>query len=233
MKLLFSHFSSNRKTGPIPVSTSEEKTCPNACPLKKNGCYGDGGPIAIHWRRLSEGKAGIAWEAFLNLIRGLPVGQLWRHNQVGDLYGFSNLINVSKLKELVAANRNRRGFTYTHYPVLSGQSDAETIESNRNAIAEANRNGFTINLSANNLHHADKLFALGIAPVATVLPSSATKNCTTPGGNRVVVCPATQKDNVTCSTCKLCQRANRAYIIGFPAHGVSLKRIDNAIAAAV
>jgi len=232
MKLLFTRFSTNRKTGPIPVSTSEQKTCPDACPLKKNGCYGDGGPIAIHWRRLSEGKTGNTWEAFLRFIRSLPAGQTWRHNQVGDLWGADNRIDAGKLKELVTANRNRNGFTYTHYPVLSFQANAETIESNRNAIAEANRNGFTINLSANNLHHADKLFALGIAPVATVLPSSATKNCTTPGGNRVVVCPATQKENVTCSTCKLCQRANRAYIIGFPAHGISHKRIDNAIAAA-
>lgn len=231
MKILFKRFSSNRKTGPIPVSTSSRYSCPDACPLKKNGCYGEGGPVAIHWKKVTEGLAGETWEAFLRLVAKLPFGQIWRHNQVGDLAGENNQIDVAKLRELIKANKGRKGFTYTHYPVLSGQAEEEKILSNREILKEANQNGFTINLSANNIGHADKLFALGIAPVATVLPASAQKNFLTPAGNRVVICPATQKDNVTCMTCGLCKWEKRNYIIGFPAHGSSVKKA-NAIASA-
>ena len=46
-------------------------------------------------------------------------------------------------------------------------------------IKEANQNGFTVDLSANNLAHADKLKALNIAPVVVVLPSTQTTNTET------------------------------------------------------
>ncbi len=42
--------SSNAKTGPIPVSTSTAAWCPDSCPLKGAGCYGNGGPLAIQWK---------------------------------------------------------------------------------------------------------------------------------------------------------------------------------------
>ena len=39
-KVRFTRISRNRKTGFIPVTTSEENTCPSSCPLKeKNICY--------------------------------------------------------------------------------------------------------------------------------------------------------------------------------------------------
>jgi len=69
---------------------------------------------------------------------------------------------------------------------------------------------------------------LDIAPVTVVLPETQTTNTTTPKGRKVVVCPATIKDNVSCATCQLCAR-QRDTIVGFPAHGVS-KRKANEIA---
>ena len=57
------------------------------------------------------------------------------------------MINPRMLAELVAANRGKRGFTYTHKP--PSQECA--------AIRRANRNGFTINLSADTLEEEDKL----------------------------------------------------------------------------
>lgn len=218
--------SSNAKTGPIPVSTSHKDTCPNACPLKAKGCYAAGGPSNIHWKAVTEGKRGGDWDHFLLQVRAIRKGQLWRHNQAGDLPGTDNVIDRDMLEGLVKANKGRKGFTYTHYPVLSGHaSPAETI-GNRDAIQWANEDGFTVNLSGNNVQHADQLKALNIAPVVTILPMDAPNTFTTPAGNKVVACPAEKSDKVNCANCGLCQIADRSYIIGFRAHGVSKKHVD-------
>lgn len=213
--------SSNKKTGPIPVSTTSEDTCPDVCPFKGKGCYASSGPLLLHWRKVSAGEHALGWRNFLEAITSLPEGQLWRHNQAGDLPGSNGAIDGQALRELVQANKGHRGFTYTHKPVLgSGAQERSNCE----AVREANRAGFTINLSANNLEHADALCDLGIAPVASVLPSEQNSNCTTPRGRKVVVCPATQRDDVSCATCKLCSRAERSVVIGFPAHGTYKKQ---------
>jgi len=174
--------------------------------------------------RLSKGGVGLLWADFLKAVRALHRGQLWRHNQAGDLPGLGNGIDLKELGDLVEANRGKAGFTYTHKPTLEGEADKATLEANRKAIAYANLNGFTVNLSADSLLDADKLASLGIGPVAALLPATQTRNTITPQGRKVVVCPATYKENVSCSTCKLCQKATRSHIIGFPAHGVSTKK---------
>lgn len=227
--VLFTRVSGNKKTGPIPVSMSPKYTCPDTCPLKENGCYASGGPINIHWNRLSNGKVGILWGAFIKAIRALPRGQLWRHNQAGDLPGQNNAIDVVQLAELVEANTGRNGFTYTHKPVLKGQSDNATLAANKQAIQQANAKGFTVNLSADTLSEADEMHALGIGPVVVLLPITQSANTVTPKGVKVVVCPATQREDVSCSTCKLCQRVARTCIVGFPAHGFATRKA-NAIA---
>lgn len=90
------------------------------------------------------------------------------------------------------------------------------------------RGGFTINLSGNNLGHADTLADLNIGPVVVVLPSAVKTNTVTPKGRKVVVCPATQRDDVSCATCGLCQKARRSVIVGFPAHGSGKKKAEEA-----
>ncbi|MFZ9994271.1 MAG: DUF7227 family protein [Steroidobacteraceae bacterium] len=54
----------------------------------------------------------------------------------------------------------------------------------------------------------------------------ATLPQTTPGGRRIAPCPATYRDDVSCSTCQLCQRRRRGVIVGFPAHGVSKRKVS-------
>jgi hypothetical protein len=158
----------------------------------------------------------MEWADFLLQVRALPKGQLWRHNQAGDLPGQGDEIDAAALADLVAANRGRRGFTYTHKPMTSPAA--------REAIAGANEAGFTVNLSANDLAHADELAALEIAPVAVVLPADQTTATRTPAGRHVAICPATISDNVSCASCGLCAIANRKAIIGFPAHGASKRK---------
>lgn len=214
--------SSNSKTGPIPVSTSNSATCPDACPIKLKGCYAKYGPTGMHWRKLDGGSSKNAkeWGEFLKDVKRIARGSLWRHNQAGDLNGSNDVIDELKLSELVNANKGKRGFTYTHYNPL--QADM----TNYFAIRRANQMGFTINLSGNDVNHADKLKALDIAPVVVIMPRDAEKVSYTPAGNKVVICPAENTDKVTCLSCGLCQLANRDYIIGFRAHGTAAKTVE-------
>ena len=211
--------SGNRKTGPIPVTTSSARTCPKACPFNnanEGGCYASGGPLAMHWKKVTEGERGTDYADFLSTVAKLPEGQFWRHNQAGDLQGDGEQIDAVALAKLAEANSGKRGFSYTHY-------DVENNEKNRLAVELANFAGFTVNLSANDLEHADRLSELNCGPVVVVLDSEQTMNLATPAGRTVVVCPATVRDDVTCQSCQMCQR-QRAAIIGFPAHGSSKKK---------
>ena len=211
--------SKNGKTGPIPVSTSSRDTCPVDCAVRA-ACYASAGPLALHWSAVSTGQRGTDWPSFVLSIASLPDGQLWRHNQAGDLPGDGHTVDPVALGQLVAANQGKRGFTYSHY------RDAASLQ----WIKHANEWGFTVNLSANDLSDADTLADTGAGPVVVVLSSTQTTNTTTPAGRRVVVCPATQREDVSCATCQLCQR-QRDVIVGFPAHGTRRRVIDIRLAA--
>jgi hypothetical protein len=238
--------SRNQKTGAIPVSTSTAKTCPDACPLKKAGCYADAGPLGLFWKKVTEGKAGQLWAGFLESVAALPLGILWRHNQSGDLVPDATdaeRIDAESLRGLVLANKGKRGFTYTHFDPMHAD--------NKIQIKAANLLGFTINLSGNNFSHADKLKALNCGPVVTIAPLEYERRykkekglvhwlesiadykgrieklgLRTKAGNKIVVCPATYSDDVSCKTCALCQK-QRDSIVAFPAHGVSKRKADS------
>lgn len=211
--------SKNTKTGPIPVSTSSRDTCPVNCAVRA-ACYASSGPLALHWTAVSNGSRGTEWSGFVSAVASLPEGQLWRHNQAGDLPGNGRTVDPVALGQLVHANIGKRGFTYSHY------RDAASLA----WIKHANAWGFTVNLSANSLEDADTLADTGAGPVVCVLPSTQTQNTVTPKGRRVVICPATQRDDVSCATCQLCQR-QRETIVGFPAHGSLYRVIDIQLAA--
>lgn len=208
--------SRNEKVGPIPVSTTESKTCPTSCPFKKSGCYADGGPLALFWGKVDRGDAGVSWDEFCGQVAALPEGQLWRHNQAGDLPSDGREIDAQALEDLVMASRGKRGFTYTHHDPAQGD--------NARIIGTANHMGFTINLSGNNLRHADELADFDIGPVVAVVPEDHPEHSTTPAGRKVVVCPEQTGKAKSCAECGLCQKVNRAVIVAFRAHGVSKKK---------
>jgi hypothetical protein len=219
--------SGNRKVGPIPVSTTEEASCPNECPLKGTDCYARFGPLGMHWRKIMEGGRGDNWTAFCNRVKSFAVGQLWRHNQAGDLpQNSKGTIHKSKLNQLMRACRHTLGWTYTHYD--------PTIAHNREAIEKANKSdGMTINLSADTLTQADEYATMGIGPVTVVLSKDAPyRGNKTPGGLPIVVCPAQTQDEMSCDQCKLCAVKDRKSIVGFLAHGTASKRLSSKLETA-
>jgi len=221
-KVRFTKLSSNRKVGKMSVTTTERQSCPDACPFKGNGCYADGFPLAGVWNRVPE--EGHDWDTLCDMVEHQAT-DVWRHNQAGDCPKDSDnpeWIDAKKMSQLVHANKrgNKKGMTYTHYSMAHGR--------NRQVVGDANKNGFTINLSANSLSHADDLADLDIAPVTTVLPVDQMANTTTPKGRKVVVCPAVIRDDVSCMTCKLCWKQRDA-IVGFPAHGNSKRKAEGVV----
>lgn len=209
--------SGNRKTGPIPVSMTDRASCPSSCSFHDRGCYAEYHLLRRHWDDV--GRKGMTWRSFCEEIARLPEGTLWRHNEAGDLPGKGDAIDVDALRQLVEANRGRRGFTFTHKPVR-GWGRGPGYD-NARAVTDANEAGFVVNLSADSLEDADALADLGIAytPIAVVLPEDAPVRLRTPAGRRVVVCPAQTEALLTCADCQLCAQPRRKSIIGFRAHG--------------
>tara|TARA_R110000823_G_scaffold261418_2_gene382136 strand:- start:1919 stop:2668 length:750 start_codon:yes stop_codon:yes gene_type:complete len=208
----------NSKTN-CPTTTSEKDTCPDTCPLKESGCYAKYSFLGAYWKKLSNGEVenSFDFKGLLHAIKGLPKGQIWRHNQAGDLVHNSGIIDLKSLTSIVKANKGKRGFTYTHH--LATPENAITVDL-------SNENGFTINWSSNNLEEADELYTREIGPVVTLLPVGADKVTMTPQGNKVVKCPANKAKNITCATCQLCAIPDRDYIIGFEAHGTAKKKVS-------
>ena len=126
--------------------------------------------------------------------------------------------------------RGKRGFTFTHKPVVrSGLVDEKTIQRNRDLIKHANDNGFVINLSADNLDQADRYKRLGVGPVTVVLPMNASsKAFKTKEGHTVIVCPA-ERTGIQCVDCKLCAIPTRKCIVGFRAHGAKKRMVSELV----
>jgi hypothetical protein len=221
MKFHLTVKSSNAKTGPIPVSTSSATTCPATCPFRSNGCYADSGPLALHWREVTAGRRGMDWEDFLAAIVALPERQMWRHNQAGDLVDPSTAAGQASLDALVSANQGRRGYTYSHH--IRG---AATVAAFKSATAQ----GFTVNASCDSEAQADRAISAGLRAVFVVDSGESRRFWATPDGNRVVVCPAQIRDDITCQTCKLCQARPQNVAVAFKAHGSGKKRVNAAIA---
>ncbi len=209
--------SSNKKTGRIPVTTSGKQTCPDTCPLKDSGCYAKYSHLGIHWDKVTAGERGTDWAGLCDAVEQLPAGQLWRHNQAGDLPHRNGLIDHMALGYLIKANKGKRGFTYTHHKPRSH---------NVNLIRYTNDvTDFTINMSADNLDMADEYQRNGL-PTVVILPADAPKVTTTPQRNKVVRCPANPDRGITCESCGLCAKSKRDYIIGFPAHGTGKAKTE-------
>ena len=229
--------SDNGKTGKMAVSTSPSWTCPEACPLMAQGCYGLYGCVRIWWNRVSKmsGDTNLEYEDFLQRIKHLPNCSYWRHNQAGDFIpaiGYRNRISAQHALCLSAVGKGKKGFTYTHYPVVKIDGTSQrTINSNRSTIGELNDNGFTVNVSANSPTHADDIIDSGInAPVVTVLPRRFKKQkvtfSKTPKGRTIITCPAVIEKKMNCRKCRACMNPARKVIIGFPTHGTGFKHCE-------
>lgn len=214
MKYHFIRTSANSKTGKIPVTYTERDSCPPSCPHYRADCYAEDYYTRMNWDRVPQRGADL--DALCQSIAALPEGQLWRHNVAGDLSGIGEAVDPMALGQIVKANTGRRGFTYTH------KKSAEALYWAQCATDW----GFTVNLSADDAGEADALAAVSSLPMTCIVPMDTPEKTETPEGRTIIVCPAQTRDDVTCETCGLCQRADRRVIIGFRAHGSRARVTD-------
>jgi len=219
LRVSFARRSGNTKTGPIPVSMTSQATCPPSCAFYGAGCYAENHWLGKSWEKTPE--KGLTWEAFCRKVEALPEGQLWRHNQAGDLPGAGERIDTKALVRLVEANSGRRGFTYTH------KKSREAIS----AVRYANEHGFTVNVSCDSIEEVDRWRAdcPSLPLVVTIGTDETRATFQTPAGHRVTVCPAQTREDVTCESCKLCSVATRRTIVAFKAHGQNKRKVSNLV----
>lgn len=205
--------SQNRKLGQIPASKTSAETCPPSCAWFNNGCFGEASFTRHWWRQVP--KTGLQWRVFLEHIRALPAGQVWRHNTVGDLPGVGEEVYCEAVIELALANGESKGFTFTHKKRWTW--DCWDPLSFYRYICDL---GFTVNISCDSMEEVDLIMAQpDHPPTSVVLPEDFEgEYFTTPAGNKGIVCPAVTK-HLTCEQCKLCTVADRKSVVGFPAHG--------------
>lgn len=212
-KIHFVRVSSNSKTGPIPVTYSERGTCPPSCPHYRSDCYAEDYYTSMAWNKVP--IRGSDLSEVCESIKNLPEGQLWRMNVAGDLPGQGESVDAYALGQIVKANIGKRGFTYTHKKSL------QAIEWARHATEW----GFTVNLSADDAGELDQLADCGL-PMTCIVPMDTPERSESPNGLPIVICPAQTRENVTCATCGLCQRADRRIVVGFRAHGTRARVTD-------
>lgn len=208
----FIEVSNNSKTGKIPVTRTDKKSCPDACQLKNNGCYASLSYANIHWKKLDNG--GLTLDQLTKHIKQLPHGQLWRHNEAGDLPGQNDMIDQDSLNKIVSANKGKKGYTYTHYPLT---------DHNIKAIEFANNNGFTINVSCDSLNQLKQYKEINLPKV--VIVADDVPNKFYHDGEKIIVCPAQIKDSINCKKCGLCQVTDRKFHIAFKAHGTQKNKV--------
>jgi hypothetical protein len=212
------HRTDNKKLGQMPCVYAPRSTCPPKCPLTE-ACYATKGLCVL----VAKMYARDTFENVLNGITSIHEGLSWRYGVLGDLPGCGNRIDKIKLKKLVAYNRFRKGFTYTHKPL---------DRSNLPMVKWANKNGFTINISLESIAKVDEITALGLPSVVVVASTLGNwRRLYTPAGNVVLRCLA-EYSKIQCAFCggrrgPLCARGiERGFSIGLTSHGNCRKKLD-------
>ena len=173
---------------------------------------------------LPTARVGVDWRAHMAQIAALPIGQLWRAWQAGDMPHKAGKISRTFLRALIKANHGKRGFTYSHHSL--------TIGDNLSLLRMANRQGLTVNVSTESEAQADAAVSAGLPAVVVVPGDESRTTWHTEGGNVVLICPAQRSDTKTCADCGLCQSRGRRVIIGFLAHGTRSAKVEAALSAA-
>jgi hypothetical protein len=215
--------SGNTKTGPLPVTYRPMTTCPPGCPFlpggAHGGCYGTGRLFAsAKYRSGTVDVETAVWRVRLGMD---PAARYLRDRVVGDVVTPAGDIDrdyLAAIAEIATAN-NLIPFGYTHAWGRFAGDDVAWLHSL----------GYVMNASTETLAQAERAAALGM-PVTIV--DDEMPEGTPIAGQRLITCPAQTRDDITCATCGLCAKADRATIIRFRPHGTAEQRARRAIAAA-
>lgn len=228
--------SSNRKLGNIPVLTTSRNTCPTYCGLYTT-CYAGFGPLNIHWKKISNGERGFSSSKELfHKINGLSKNQVWRINQAGDLPSTKKgTIDRNFLNSLIKSSRHTKPICFTHH------NDFETIKL-------ANKKGLNLIFSLNNLNELgnvpddiplsvpvnssfcrNKKESLTSFKKRVKEPLKNLRNNYRNYNKKMILCPATYMEDMTCEKCKICTKLKSDELVMFPSHGIRKNKLNETL----
>jgi len=190
--------SENSKTGVCSATYVSGKTCPDSCPFKKNGCYGEVGHVGIVARRVS--RSGVEDGYTIGKMEAAAIDCLSAQLDL-RLHVYGEFANASHASEVDAAagrfksraatiGKKVKVWTYTH---RWREIEAETF-TNISALA-----------SVETLDDALLAFEAGYAPAIsmTEFKSERTWTETSEHSFRILPCPAQTKGR-KCVDCRMC-----------------------------
>lgn len=217
-------WSGNVKIGRVSTTYQSTVHCVD-CPMKGNGCYAEGGMVAMQKRRLDDAvrethasplRSARQEAAGIDALRA--VGQGLRLHTSGDCPSPETTRVVASAAQRFMARGGGQAWTYTH--------------AWRRVQRRTWRN-VSVLASCETTDDARKAFAKGYAPAMVVERFDSPKTFER-DGVKLIPCPAQTRDNVTCDSCRLCWNADalhaRGMGIAFEAHGASKKRAARAVA---
>lgn len=183
------------------------------------GCYAENGMVGIHVRRLNR-NVRAAHASPVRQAEAEARGQALRIHTSGDCPTAEAARIVADAAERFVARGGGTPWSYTHawrrvprkaWGSVSVLASVETLAD----AARATRRGWA---------------------VARVVPQFSGDKAWVEGGIRWIPCPAQTRDDVTCSTCRLCLDDNKLRAIGagvaFEAHGSSKRKAAEKVSCA-
>jgi hypothetical protein len=199
----------DHKTGSPGSYREVGATCPPTCRYLGNGCYAEGGNVALHQRGTGDDVQAALHGAAAVLVWAGLTGRTARLHVAGDL---GMQVDPHYVDGLCAIGREVRrltgnavvAWTYTHHadgPYRAALADAGIV------VRLSDRVGASGAVVVESRDHARRLRATTGAPVA--------------------VCPAQLRD-VNCAACRLCW-TRLDVTIAFLSHGVAKAKVNRVI----
>jgi hypothetical protein len=198
--------SGNSKTGPVAATYRDRTSCPASCPAMPI-CYAKGRIESIA-RKYGTAEPSANIRA---LAVTIPHGGTFRVGVVGDFLTSDGTLDEAYVADIAYVAYMRPDITIIAYTHAWRTLTPDAFP-------------FAVSASCDSPRDISDAVAAGWPTVATVADSAAFGR--TVAGRKVVQCPA-QTRGVTCDTCRLCARPNRAATIGFALHGIAAKSTAN------
>jgi hypothetical protein len=215
--------STNAKIGPVSTTYQPTTHCVD-CPMKGAGCYAQTGMVAMHTRELDKNArkshASPARTARQE-ARGIDAlkarGQGLRIHTSGDCPTTEAAQIVADAAERFMSRGGGQAWSYTHA---------------WRRVSRKSWGAVSVLASVETLADAKKASRKGWA-VARVVPTFPSSKAWLEGDMRWIPCPAQTRDDVTCSSCRLCWNDQKLRAIGagvaFEAHGSARRRAAEAV----
>lgn len=194
----------------IAATYTGGNSCPDSCPFKGQGCYGESGTMLFQSNRLNNGGGVPITELKQWVEDNIPLSRPIRHNVYGDMCN-GNDLDEELIDYLCECFTGRPAWTYTH---------ARKTERNFRIAKEAIEKGFVINFSCESIEEVEKVRAAGLP---AVLACESIKEDFIYNGTKYMNCPSNTVGK-KCSDCTICRTATRNVVVCFPAHGARKKK---------